>query len=149
MTFLDPSLLVAAGASFIAGVMGYIIVKMWIKPIVGYQLTKRRLADDLTRYEAHTQAPAADASRGGKTPSPGHGSLRDARRQAMKLVAYYNEEIPYWFRLFLDSRQESPAEAAGRLTHLTKLRNPQERLARIAAVRKDLRLRKTSAAAHR
>ena len=138
MSFLDPSLLVAAGASFIAGVMGYIIARMWIKPIVGYHMTKRRLSDDLARYQAHTGA-AADAQATGGQPS-GEDALRDARRRAMKLVAYYNGEIPYWFRLLLDSRQESPTEASGLLTNLAKIRDLQQRRERITAARKALRL---------
>jgi hypothetical protein len=40
----------------------------------------------------------------------------------MDLVSCYDAEIPYWYRLLLDSRQESPTEASGLLTNLSKLR---------------------------
>lgn len=40
---MDASLLVAAGASFAAGALGYIIARTWIKPIVRYSMTKRRI----------------------------------------------------------------------------------------------------------
>ena len=67
--------------------------------------------------------------------------LRSARKHAMDLVSRYSTEIPYWYRLMLDSRQESPIEASGMLTNLTKMRDPEQRKSRIDAVRKELRLR--------
>ncbi len=47
---MDLSLLIAAGASFVVGLLGYIIVRFWIKPIVRYTSTKRKLNHELTRY---------------------------------------------------------------------------------------------------
>ena len=49
---MDSSLLIAAGASFIAGLLGYIIARLWIRPIVRYHITKRKLDHVLTRYLA-------------------------------------------------------------------------------------------------
>jgi hypothetical protein len=139
MFFLDSSLLIAAGASFVAGVMGYIIARLWIKPIVSYNITKRKLDSQLNRYLAQMpEGPAAmnesnDSSAGGD-------ALGMARKMAMKLLSHYNDEIPYWYRLFLDSRQESPTQASGLLTNLRKIKDPQKRRSRIEAAKKELKL---------
>ena len=139
MFFLDSSLLIAAGASFVAGVMGYIIARLWIKPIVGYNITKRKLDAQLSRYLA--QIPESPAAVGGSNDSSaGAEALGSARKLAMKLLSHYNGEIPYWYRLFLDSRQESPTQASGLLTNLSKIKDPQQRRSRIEAAKKELKL---------
>lgn len=136
--FLDPSLLIAALASFVAGVLGYIIARMWIKPIVRYHIVKRRLDRELSRCLVHSDAdrPAETATRA-QSPSD---AMCNARRHAMDLVNGYHQEVPYWYRLFLDSRGESPADAAGQLTNLNKIRDAAQVARRIASVRKLLRL---------
>jgi hypothetical protein len=136
---LDSSLLIAAGASFIAGVLGYIIAKLWIKPIVHYNITKRKLDRDLSRCLApgdETAGSTLHEETNGETEA-----LRAARKHAMDLVACYGEEIPYWYRLLLDSRQESPTEASGLLTNLSKMRDREQVKARIESARKKMGLR--------
>jgi len=144
MFFLDPSLLIAAGASFVAGVLGYIIARLWIKPIVRYNITKRRLDSDLTSYldlmPANPSAAKVD-----NDSSTGQTYLRSARKHAMDLLSLYTTEIPYWYRLLLDSRQESPTQASGLLTNLTKIGNPQQRRSRIEAARNQLKLNEKKA----
>ena len=49
---VDSTLLIAAGASFLAGLLGYVMARLWIKPIVRYTITKRKLDRELTRYLA-------------------------------------------------------------------------------------------------
>lgn len=139
MFFLDSSLLIAAGASFVAGVIGYIVARLWVKPIVSYNITKRKLDAELNRYLA--QIPdGPDALNGKNDSSAGAKALGSARKLAMKLLSHYNRDIPYWYRLFLDSRQESPAQASGLLTNLSKIKDPQQRRSRIAAAKKELKL---------
>lgn len=137
MFSLDPSLIIAAGASFVAGVMGYIIARLWVKPIVRYNITKRRLDVELTRCldlmndTPDGAGPVPDAS-GGAQP------LREARKLAMELQSCYSNGIPYWYRLLLESRQESPVQVSGRLTNLNKIPDLQTRRERIQSVRKEL-----------
>ncbi len=126
---IDSSLLIAAGASFVAGVLGYIIARFWVKPILGYSIAKHKLDSELSRYLSHDM----DAS-------DGNAALRTARRLSMDLVTSYNEKIPYWYRLFLDSRQESPVKASGLLTNLNKIKDPQQRQTKIDAARNELKL---------
>ena len=139
MFLLDSSLLIAAGASFVAGVMGYIIARLWVKPILNYQITKRRLGAQLTRY-LNQMPPSSENSGSTNAPSDAGKMLQSARKLAMDLLSKYTNEIPYWYRLLLDSRQESPTRASGLLTNLNKIRDPQQRRLRIDSAQKELRL---------
>ena len=130
---MDSPLLIAAGASFIAGLLGYIIARLWIKPIVGYNITKRKLDRELTRY-----LEQMSASTGPDDPVTQNGdaaALRAARQHAVNLVSSFNAEIPYWYRLLLESRKESPTEASGLLTNLSKMRNKEQVKHRIERAR--------------
>jgi hypothetical protein len=136
MFFLDSSLLIAAGASFVAGAMGYIIARLWIKPIASYNITKRKLDAELSR--CLEQIPALPGAAPTKNdPAAGAANLRSARKHAMDLLSLYSTEIPYWYRLLLDSRQESPTQASGLLANLSKIQDPQQRRSRIDAARKE------------
>jgi len=130
---MDSPLLIAAGASFLAGLIGYIIARLWIKPIVRYNITKRKLDRELTRYLARMNETA------GQDKSAKHvqrdAMLQTSRRHAMDLVSCFGADIPYWYRLLLESRQESPTEASGLLTNLSKMRNWQQVEKRIVRVR--------------
>ena len=136
---MDSSLLIAAGASFLAGLLGYIIARLWVKPIVRYHLTKRKLDRELTQYLAHANAATGLDEKRDK-PKRVEAMLRTARKHAMGLVACYDAEIPYWYRLLLDSRQESPAEASGLLTNLSKLRHREQVTDRIERARRSIGL---------
>ena len=138
LAIIDTSVLFAAGASFIAGLMGYLIVRLWIKPIVGYQVAKRKLDRELTEY-LHV-LDTADPSAHGKTQDSADQALvRRARRHAMRLIDCYEKEIPYWYRLLLDSRSEAPPKVAGLLTNLLKINDLQQRRRRVQHARKVIR----------
>ena len=130
---MDSPLLIAAGASFIAGLLGYIIARLWIKPIVRYNITKRKLDQELTRYLAQM-----NQSTGPDEPVAQNRDamiLRTARQHAVDLVSCFGSEIPYWYRLLLESRKESPTEASGLLTNLSKIRNREQVKNRIERAR--------------
>ncbi len=136
---MDSTLLIAAGASFLAGLLGYIIARLWIKPIVRYTITKRKLDREFTRYLAQMNKTAGPDGKQEKQ-NRGDATLRSARKHAMGLVSCYGADIPYWYRLLLDSRKESPSDASGLLTHLSKIRDPEQVKGRIARARKILGL---------
>ena len=136
---MDSSLLIAAGASFVVGMTGYIIIRFWIKPIARYTTTRRRLNRELTRFLSKINKTTGfkkdEKLKAQKLSNP---TLRNARQYTMTLVSCYNDEIPYWYRLFLDSRGESPADALGLITNLTKIRDPKQIKDRIDRARKKL-----------
>jgi hypothetical protein len=67
--------------------------------------------------------------------------LKTARKHAMGLIACYDADIPYWYRLLLDSRQESPTVASGLLTNLSKMRDGEQVKDRIERARKTIGLK--------
>lgn len=136
---MDSSLLIAAGASFIAGLLGYIIAMLWIKPIARYHITKRKLGHALTQCLVKMNATAGSGEKSDKG-RPVDILFKNARKQAMGLVSCYDGEIPYWYRLLLDSRRESPTEVSGLLTNLSKIRDREQVIRRIKRAQKTLGL---------
>jgi hypothetical protein len=139
---MDTSLMVAAGASFVAGLLGYIIARLWIKPIVRYTVTRRKLDRALACCLATFNDGAARP--GGKQEPPNGDdakTLRMARKHAMDLVSSYGGDIPYWYRLLLDSRKESPADASMLLGNLSKIRDPETVRIRIDRARRAMGLK--------
>ena len=135
---VDSSLLVAAGASFIAGVFGFIIARFWVKPLMRYQITKRKLNRNLLDYLSRTDGSGSPAS---AQHAKGNAVLHSARKHAIALVACYTKDLPYWYRLLLESRQESPMDASGLLTNLSKMHDRRQVEKRIAAAREKLNLK--------
>lgn len=136
---IDASLLIAAGASFIAGLLGYTIIRLWIKPVARYTLTKRKLGRELSLYMLKVNE--TDGNERKIRLNRNDARLHAARKHTMALDACYTKQIPYWYRLLLDSRRESPAEALGLLTNLSKIKDRQQIKTRIDKVRHALRLR--------
>ena len=130
---MDSPLIVAAGASFIAGLLGYIIARLWIRPIVRYHITKRKLDHELIRYL--TQMNESTEPDEPVAQNRNAAVLRTARQHAVELVSCFAAEIPYWYRLLLESRKESPSEASGLLTNLSKMRNSEQVKNRIERAR--------------
>lgn len=135
---MDSSLLIAAGASFVAGLLGYVIARLWIKPILRYHITKRKLDHELTRYLAQMNKAAGPERQARKKQDD--ASLRTARKHAMDLAACYGADIPYWYRLLLDSRKASPTQVPGLLTNLSKIRDREQIKNRIDRARKAMGL---------
>jgi hypothetical protein len=105
------------GMSFVAGMFGYIIVKFWVIPIVKYKRLKRRLIFELDAYCAMLPVDAAAKMKS----TPAKKRLRDLRRMGVKLISVHDGELPYWYRLMLMSRKESPAAAADPLLRLENM----------------------------
>lgn len=138
MFSIDSSLLIAIGASFVVGMTGYIIVWFWIKPIVRYTITKRRIFRRLNSYLAAVENTGNVDKKAFHKKNP---LLKDARKFTMALANCYNDDIPYWYRLLLDSRQESPDEALGLISHLSKLKGQDNIRAQINKVKLKLGLK--------
>lgn len=135
---LDPSLLIAVAASFMAGLLGYGIARLWIKPIVGYNIEKRRLDREISRYlrRMETAEESGDSSNDREVRE----LLKAVRKSVTNLAARNSTELPAWYRIFLVSRQESPEKAMKLLTPLSKIKDPDQIRTRVDQARKILRL---------
>lgn len=111
---------VAAFFSFVFGLLGYIVVRFWILPIGRYIRVKDRFASDLRTLLDMLQD---------EQPSHTENSQIQDRRVSLRryssdLVSIYQKELPYWYRLYLESKKEQPLEAAEfsmRLSNTRKL----------------------------
>jgi hypothetical protein len=110
--------------SFIAGVCGYIIARFWIIPIGRYRQNKKQLVRELEGYQR--SLPAEDNAR--LKPGKDDPHLLQVRQFGLKLVDVHNFELPYWYRLVLMTRKESPQEAFDPIQRLENM--PSARQAR-------------------
>ncbi len=136
---MDP-LYWAALLSFIAGVCGYIIARFWIVPIGRYRRTKKQLCRELASYGQ--SLPAEDDAR--LKPGAENPQLLQIRQLGLKLVEVHNFELPYWYRLVLVTRKESPQAAFDPIQRLENM--PGVRQARQCIERIDRHLGATRSA---
>ena len=108
--------------SFIAGVCGYIIARFWIMPIGRYRRTKQQLLRHLESYGM--ALPAEDNAR--LKPGTDNSHLLQIRQLGLKLVEVHNFELPYWYRLVLVTRKESPQEAFDPIQRLENMPNVRQ-----------------------
>jgi len=120
MENLVEPIYVAAFFSFVFGLLGYIVVRFWILPIGRYIRVKDRFASDL-----RTLLDMLQNEQPYHTENSQIQDRRDSlRRYSSDLVSIYQKELPYWYRLYLESKKEQPLEAAEfsmRLSNTRKL----------------------------
>lgn len=100
--------------SFIAGAMGYIIVRFWLIPISRYRRAKKALLQSLERCAQ--KLPEGGTEHRNRVPGKKH--LREMRQLSAKLSEIHELELPHWFRLVLMTRNESPKSASETIDHL-------------------------------
>lgn len=122
--WLSKPIVWAALASFFAGSFAYVLARLVIRPLLGYQMRKRQIRKVLDR------TPDEVADRPGLL-----------RRHAGALTACYSDQLPGWYRVALRNRGEEPLEAARHLMALANMR-PGEPAAdqRATRVRRTLRI---------
>jgi hypothetical protein len=106
---------IAMGASFVLGVMGYIILMFWVRPILKYLKTKHGVAASCHTY----QKMKADDTGDTEVRKWLSESAHNHRRYADALLSSLYEELPRWYIMLLDSRKNSPADAAKLLMALS------------------------------
>lgn len=128
---------VAALISFIAGLLGYIIIRFWILPIGRYLKIKGRLASDFGALLDMLQAERSQNNEGVHIQDRGVS----VRRHCSDLVSIYQNELPYWYRLHLESKKEQPLEAAKFSMRLANTRKPEHALRQANEIKRLLRIK--------
>jgi len=129
LDFFSSPVGIAAILSFFIGSFGYVLIKMWIQPLMRYRLLKARVGALLNTAEN----PPGD---GRPTAFP----AEDIRRTAAKLADCYNNTLPQWYQLMLANRDESPDSAVADLMVLANVKDRQHAPKRIAKIRAALQL---------
>jgi hypothetical protein len=121
--WLSNPIVWAAGLSFCIGAFGYVLFGRMLWPLWRYRRIKGRIQRVLDTVGGEmTQQRIA---------------LREC---AGALTVCHNDRLPYWYRLVLQNRGESPLEAAGHLMTLANVKRPQDAKRRMDAVRRALGL---------
>jgi len=128
---------VAAFISFVIGLFGYVIVRFWILPIGRYLRVKSRLASDMNALLDMLQA--------GQPRNTGNSHIQDRqvslRRHSSDLVSIYQDELPYWYRLYLESKKEQSLEAAEISMRLSNTRKLEHAFRQADEIKTYLRLK--------
>jgi len=115
---MEPIYFVAT-ISFISGALGYIIVQFWIRPILGYRKTKNKIALTIKYYYKSKD----NENIGEKIKLQMKDWVKANRKNSVELSSSYNENLPNWYKIILDSRGESPIDASNHLMILSNTRN--------------------------
>jgi hypothetical protein len=132
---MDPIIL-GAGASFLAGAAGYVIVRYWVGPIRAYGRAKANLAEVLDRLsELCLQDVKVDL----KSKSV-RRQMKLARQKGNALLDCYQIELPVWYRLKLRSVGQDPEDAVPPLFGLHQLPTVAQVIERIGKARRLLKV---------
>ncbi|MCG2831251.1 MAG: hypothetical protein L6302_09385 [Desulfobacteraceae bacterium] len=115
---MEPIYFVAI-ISFVSGILGYIIMYFWVRPILGYRKIKNKVALTIKYYYKSKDNEAT----GKKIKLQTKEWVKANRQNSVELSASYNENLPTWYKMLLDSRGESPIDASNHLMILSNTRN--------------------------
>ena len=128
---------VAAIISFVIGLFGYIVIRFWILPIGRYIRVKSQFDSDLRALLDMLQAK--------QSRNTENSQIQDRqvslRRHSSDLVSIYQDELPYWYRLYLESKKERPLEAAESSMRLSNTRKLEHAFRQADEIKGFLRLK--------
>jgi hypothetical protein len=127
---------IASIASFLVGLFGYIIVRFWILPIGRYLKVKGRLASDMKILLS--MVPVEQPQKNQDPQIQAHRV--SVHRHCIDLVSVYQNDLPYWYRLYLESKKEHPPEAAEFSARLANTRNHEHVLRQANEIKRLLRI---------
>jgi len=128
---------IAALISFIVGLFGYIIIRFWILPINRYLKIKDRLSSDMNALLDMLRAEQPQNNEAAKIQA----RRVSVRRHCSDLVSIYQNDLPYWYRLYLESKKEQPLEAAKFSMRLANTRKQEHALRQVTKVKQLLRIK--------
>ena len=130
------NMVISAAASFLLGAFFYILYRFWVRPIFQYRSIKKKVIQGLTSY-LNSISPDED-----NTPPPDtqNGKIEVMRKHAVELTDCYQMALPDWYRLLLQSRGESPENAAKHLLVLSNTRNYDHAQNRMEKIKDSLKI---------
>jgi hypothetical protein len=114
-----------AGAlfGFVIGTTGYIIFKFWLLPIREYRRLKSAIKMELKDVTNSISENKRDPQKKNR--------LKSMRKNILDLSDCYDNDIPVWYKIILNRRQESPHEAAKHLIDLVNIQDNSHVLKRL------------------
>ena len=133
---MEPIYFVAI-ISFVSGSLGYIILQFWIRPILGYRKIKNKVALTIKFYYKSKN----NKDIGEKIKSQMKEWSKTNRQNSVELSESYNENLPNWYKMFLDSRGESPIDASKHLMILSNTNNYEHAEKHIEGIKNYLKMK--------
>jgi len=130
---------IASLISFIVGLLSYIIIRFWILPIGRYLRIKGRLASDIVAFLEILQAKRPRYKESSQIQDQGVS----VRRHSSELISIYQNELPYWYRLYLESKKERPLEASKFSMRLANTRKQEHALRQANEIKRLLRIKRS------
>ncbi|MGD8770184.1 MAG: hypothetical protein PVJ20_09075 [Desulfobacterales bacterium] len=130
---------IASLISFIVGLLSYIIIRFWILPIGRYLRIKGRLASDIVAFLEILQAKRPRNKESSQIQDQGVS----VRRHSSELISIYQNELPYWYRLYLESKKERPLEASKFSMRLANTRKQEHALQQANEIKRLLRIKRS------
>jgi len=130
---------IASLISFIVGLLGYIIIRFWILPIGRYLKIKGRLASDIEAFLDMLRAERPQNNESSQIQDRGVS----LRRHCSDLISIYQNELPYWYRLYLESKKERPLEASKFSMRLANTRKQEHALRQVNEIKRLLRIKRS------
>ncbi len=124
-------LFLAMMVSFVAGVIAYVIVKIWLAPIWRYYSAKRRISSCMKRIVSRDDY---DADIDDKE------LMKEIGQCASDLSSCQND-FPLWYNIILKYRGESPSEAVRHIMKLTNTRKKEHALNRVEKIKNSLKMK--------
>lgn len=100
--------------SIVAGAGGYLLATFWFQPILRYREIKHNVFADLIFYANAINADGMNEV----IKTRMEKRLEANRRHSAELTACYND-LPIWYRKWLQRNRENPIEAASYLMELS------------------------------
>ena len=123
--------------SFVSGALGYIILKFWIRPILGYRKIKHKVKLTIKYYYKSKN----NKDIGEKIKSQMKEWDKENRQNSVELSASFNENLPNWYKMLLETRGESPIDASKHLMILSNTRNQDHAEKHIKEIKNYLKIK--------
>ncbi len=119
---------IAALSCFFLSAFGYVIYQFWMRPILRYRRLKKDASVNILSYldtingsYEPVEAVETDAEMANNDAT--ENKIKIVRKLSGNLNDCFNEELPQWYKLLLQRREESPVDASKHMMVLSNTRD--------------------------
>jgi len=116
---------IAALSCFLLSVFGYVIYQFWMRPVLKYRWLKKDASVNIASYldTINGSYDAGEADEAMANNDATENKIKIIRKVSNDLNDCFNEELPQWYKLLLQRREESPVDASKHMMVLSNTRN--------------------------
>ncbi|MBW1893213.1 MAG: hypothetical protein JRF40_01360 [Deltaproteobacteria bacterium] len=113
---------IAALSCFLLSAFGYVIYQFWIRPVLKYRWLKKNASVNIVSY-LDTINGDYEADEAMADNDAAENKIKIVRKLSGDLNDCFNEELPQWYKLLLQRREESPVDASKHMMVLSNTRD--------------------------